>query len=86
MQVLKTRNNVTVHGSDIHKGLSDIAFTSIDDSRLVKEGNLREKMVLLPDLYDELVREQTYSKFVEESLVAQEFGHLSRLSLYRKNP
>jgi hypothetical protein len=90
MQVLKTRNNVTVHGPDIHKGLSDIAFTSIDDSRLVKEGNLREKMVLLPDLYNELVREQTYSKFVEESLVAQEFGYLSRLSRLslslQKNP
>jgi hypothetical protein len=43
MQILKTRNTVTVLGSDIHKGLSDIAFTSIDDSRLVKEGNYREK-------------------------------------------
>lgn len=65
MQILKTRNTVTVHGSDIHKGLSDIAFTSTDDSRLVKEGNFKEKkMVLLPDLDDGLVREQAYAKFV----------------------
>ncbi|KAE8009168.1 hypothetical protein FH972_005620 [Carpinus fangiana] len=35
VEILKTRNTVTVHGSDIHKGLSDIAFTSIDDSRLL---------------------------------------------------
>ncbi|KAB5572920.1 hypothetical protein DKX38_000114 [Salix brachista] len=33
VEVLKTRRAVTVHGSDIHKGLTDIAFTS--DSRLI---------------------------------------------------
>ena len=46
IQVLRTRQAVTVHGSDNHKGLSDIAFTSIDDSRLVKEGDLREDSFL----------------------------------------
>ncbi|XP_050276300.1 uncharacterized protein LOC126718234 [Quercus robur] len=35
VEVLRTRQAVTVHGSDSHKGLSDIAFTSIDDSRLL---------------------------------------------------
>ncbi|GMY16357.1 hypothetical protein FCV25MIE_35045 [Fagus crenata] len=35
VEVLRTRHSVTVHGSDSHKGLSDIAFTSIDDSRLL---------------------------------------------------
>ncbi|KAK9999909.1 hypothetical protein SO802_019512 [Lithocarpus litseifolius] len=39
VEVLRTRQTVTVHGSDSHKGLSDIAFTSIDDSRLVKESD-----------------------------------------------
>ncbi|KAB1211930.1 hypothetical protein CJ030_MR1G005701 [Morella rubra] len=34
VQILRTRNILNVHGSDIHRGLSDIAFTSIDDSRL----------------------------------------------------
>ncbi|KAJ6714062.1 TRANSDUCIN/WD40 REPEAT-LIKE SUPERFAMILY PROTEIN [Salix viminalis] len=33
VEVLKTRRAVTVHGSDVHKGLTDIAFTS--DSRLI---------------------------------------------------
>ncbi|XP_073263472.1 uncharacterized protein [Populus alba] len=33
VEVLKTRRAVTVHGSDIHKGLTDIAFTS--ESRLI---------------------------------------------------
>ena len=46
IQVLRTRQAVTVHGSDSHKGLSDIAFTPIDDSRLVKEGDLREDSFL----------------------------------------
>uniref|UniRef100_A0A7N2KL19 Uncharacterized protein n=1 Tax=Quercus lobata TaxID=97700 RepID=A0A7N2KL19_QUELO len=41
-EVLRTRHTVTAHVSDSHKGLSDIAFTSIDHSRLVKEGDLRE--------------------------------------------
>ncbi|KAG2671259.1 hypothetical protein I3760_14G125300 [Carya illinoinensis] len=35
VEVLRTRHTVTVHGSDIHKGLSDLAFTSMDDSRLL---------------------------------------------------
>ncbi|KAK7830124.1 hypothetical protein CFP56_028555 [Quercus suber] len=35
VEVLRTRQAVTVHGSDSHKGISDIAFTSIDDSRLL---------------------------------------------------
>ncbi|KAF3965561.1 hypothetical protein CMV_010266 [Castanea mollissima] len=35
VEVLRTRQAVTVHGSDSHKGLSDIAFTSVDDSRLL---------------------------------------------------
>lgn len=34
-QVLRTRPTISLHGSNIHKGLSDIAFTSNDDSRLV---------------------------------------------------
>ena len=46
MQVLRTRHTVTAHVSDSHKGLSDIAFTPIDDSRLVKEGDLREDSFL----------------------------------------
>ncbi|KAM4097217.1 hypothetical protein ACJW30_08G164500 [Castanea mollissima] len=46
IQVLRTRQAVTVHGSDSHEGLSDIAFTSIDDSRLVKEDDLREDSFL----------------------------------------
>ena len=46
MQVLRTRHTVTAHVSDSHKGLSDVAFTPIDDSRLVKEGDLREDSFL----------------------------------------
>ncbi|EXB48390.1 hypothetical protein L484_007968 [Morus notabilis] len=33
-QVLRTRLSASLHGSNIHKGLSDIASTPIDDSRL----------------------------------------------------
>ncbi|GMN26467.1 hypothetical protein TIFTF001_001308 [Ficus carica] len=33
-QVLRTRFSASFHGSSIHKGLSDIASTSVDDSRL----------------------------------------------------
>ncbi|KAK2974783.1 hypothetical protein RJ640_026759 [Escallonia rubra] len=34
VKVLRKRASVTVHGSDVHKGVSDIAFTSNDDSRV----------------------------------------------------
>ncbi|KAJ8759613.1 hypothetical protein K2173_008794 [Erythroxylum novogranatense] len=34
-QVLKTRRTVTVHGNDIRKGLTDVAFSTDDKSRLV---------------------------------------------------
>ncbi|KAL5537966.1 hypothetical protein UlMin_042325 [Ulmus minor] len=34
-QVLRTRQTISLHGSNVHKGLSDIAFTSIDNSRLL---------------------------------------------------
>ena len=47
MQVLRTRQTVTVHGFDSHRGLSDIVFASIDDSRLVKESDLREDSMQL---------------------------------------
>ncbi|XP_057988818.1 uncharacterized protein LOC110641957 isoform X4 [Hevea brasiliensis] len=35
VQVLRTRRTVTVHGSEVHKGLTDIAFTMLDTSRLI---------------------------------------------------
>lgn len=35
MQVLKKRPTVTIHGSGVHKGLSDVAFASNHNSRLV---------------------------------------------------
>ncbi|KAA8549555.1 hypothetical protein F0562_001427 [Nyssa sinensis] len=34
VEVLRKRPTITVHGHDVHKGLSDIAFASNDDSRL----------------------------------------------------
>ncbi|KAM0995568.1 hypothetical protein ACFX13_005738 [Malus domestica] len=34
-QVLRTRHSVSVFGSNIHKGLTDIASTSLDDSRIL---------------------------------------------------
>ncbi|XP_043813575.1 uncharacterized protein LOC110616774 isoform X3 [Manihot esculenta] len=34
-EVLRTRRTVTVHGSEVHKGLTDIAFTTVDKSRLI---------------------------------------------------
>ncbi|XP_065860156.1 uncharacterized protein [Euphorbia lathyris] len=34
VEVLRTKRTVTVHGSDVHKGLTDIAFSTIDKSRL----------------------------------------------------
>ncbi|KAH0997783.1 hypothetical protein GBA52_021647 [Prunus armeniaca] len=35
-KVLRTRPSVSVLRSNIHEGLTDIASTSLDDSRLVK--------------------------------------------------
>ncbi|KAJ4724189.1 Transducin/WD40 repeat-like superfamily protein [Melia azedarach] len=35
VEVLRTRRAFTVLGSDVQKGLSDIAFTAIDESRLI---------------------------------------------------
>eukprot|EP00257_Ricinus_communis_P013630 XP_015571111.1 uncharacterized protein LOC8274405 isoform X1 [Ricinus communis] len=35
VEVLRTRRTVTLHGSDVHKGLTDIAFTIFDKSRLI---------------------------------------------------
>lgn len=40
MQVLRKRPSVSIHGSGVHKGLSDVAFTSRDDSRYVKKNML----------------------------------------------
>lgn len=36
MQVLRKRPTINVHGCNGHTGLSDIAFPSNDNSRLVK--------------------------------------------------
>ncbi|WCJ36946.1 Transducin/WD40 repeat-like superfamily protein [Euphorbia peplus] len=35
VQVLRTKKTVTVHGSNVHKGLTDVAFAKIDKSRLL---------------------------------------------------
>ncbi|KDP20191.1 hypothetical protein JCGZ_07911 [Jatropha curcas] len=35
VEVLRTKCTVTVHGSEVHKGPTDIAFTIIDKSRLI---------------------------------------------------
>ncbi|XP_047965682.1 uncharacterized protein LOC125210142 isoform X2 [Salvia hispanica] len=35
VEVLKKRPNITVHGLNVHKGFSDIAFSSDDNSRLL---------------------------------------------------
>ncbi|KAL0418538.1 UNVERIFIED_CONTAM: hypothetical protein Sradi_1267300, partial [Sesamum radiatum] len=35
VQVLRKRPNITVHGVNVHKGFSDIAFSSDDSSRLL---------------------------------------------------
>ncbi|KAK9274269.1 hypothetical protein L1049_019083 [Liquidambar formosana] len=35
VEVLRKRHTVNVHGCEIRKGLSDVAFTSVDDSRLL---------------------------------------------------
>ena len=40
MQVLKKRPTIGVHGCVVQKGLSDVAFSSNDKSRLVKSGNI----------------------------------------------
>lgn len=40
MQVLRKRPNITVHGLNVHKGFSDIAFSSDDNSRSMKEASL----------------------------------------------
>ncbi|KAK9673688.1 hypothetical protein RND81_12G183500 [Saponaria officinalis] len=34
VEVLRKKPSLTIHGVDIHKGLSDVAFTSSDDSRI----------------------------------------------------
>lgn len=67
MQILRTRNILNVHGSDIHRGLSDIAFTSIDDSRLVKEAALKSKLFCCPTMTCERA---VYNKFVQEHFYA----------------
>ncbi|KAL1807869.1 hypothetical protein ACET3Z_024859 [Daucus carota] len=35
VKVLRKRPSVSIHGSGVHKGLSDVAFTSRDDSRVL---------------------------------------------------
>lgn len=46
IQVLRTRQTTTVHGSSIPKGLSDVAFTS-NDTRLITSPNLQELLHML---------------------------------------